>query len=88
MNTLIAVKNTLRTKFSRLITNILKIILFKDEEKISCIIAAYYEFSLEETMIAKALSQDNYTWLMFVWAFKKNYIGNRRHMNSLFITFE
>lgn len=27
-------------------------------------------------MIIKALSMDNFKWLMFLWAFQKNYIGS------------
>ena len=38
-------------------------------------------------MIIKALSMDNYRWLLFVWAFDKNYIGSRVR-DSMFITFE
>lgn len=69
-------------------TNVLKIALQKDEEKISCIITAYYEVSLEEEMIIRALANYNYHWLMFVWAFDKNYVGPRTKDDSLFINFE
>lgn len=39
-------------------------------------------------MIIKALSQDNYQWLQFLWAFDKNYIGQRQREDAHFITFE
>ena len=56
-------------------TNVLKIALQKDEEKLACIIIAYYEVALEQDMIIRALTNENFEWLFFTWAFDKNYIG-------------
>lgn len=50
-------------------TNILKIALQKEEEKIACVITAYYEIDLQEEMIIRAITNNNYQWLMYVWAF-------------------
>jgi hypothetical protein len=69
-------------------TNVLKIALQKEEEKIACIITAYYEISLQEEMLIRALQNDNYSWLLFIWAFDKNYIGTRNRADALFIPFE
>lgn len=69
-------------------SNILKIALQKEEEMLACIITAYYEVVIEQEMLIKALSTDNYTWLKFVWSFDKNYIGNRRMSDAHFITFD
>ena len=44
-------------------TNVLKIALQKEEEKLTCIIIAYYEVTIEQEMIIKALSMDNYLML-------------------------
>mmetsp|Transcript_39182 Transcript_39182/g.37575 ORF Transcript_39182/g.37575 Transcript_39182/m.37575 type:complete len:160 (+) Transcript_39182:813-1292(+) len=85
---LLTIKNAFRTKFQSLITNILKIALTNDEEKLSCLITAYYEVALEEDIILKALSSQWYQWLMFVWAFDKNYIGSRIKEDSSYINFE
>jgi hypothetical protein len=41
-------------------TNILKIALLNEEEKLACIIVAYYEIALEEEMIVRAISNSNY----------------------------
>ena len=60
MSTLLNVKNAFRKRFSNLITNVLKIALQKEEEKIACIITAYYEIAIEEEMIAKAIANDYY----------------------------
>ena len=69
------VKKAFRSKFHNLMTNVLKIALQKDEEKLACIIIAYYEVALEQDMIIRALTNENYEWLFFTWAFDKNYIG-------------
>ena len=58
-------------------TNVLKLCLLKDEEKLACVIIAYYEVNLDEDMFIKALATNKFTWLMFLWAFDKNYIGER-----------
>ena len=81
------VKMCFRQKFQNLMTNVLKIALQKEEEKLSCVITAYYEIAIEEDMVVRALDLHNYEWLQFVWAFDKNYIGSR-HRNGLFISFD
>lgn len=85
---LIQIKNSFRSRFQNLMTNVLKIALSKDEEKIACIITAYYEIALEEEMIVRAISKENYQWLLFTWAFDKNYVGARNKEGALFISFE
>ena len=44
-------------------TNVLKIALYKDEEKLACIITAYYEINLEEEMIVKEIHAESFKWL-------------------------
>jgi hypothetical protein len=88
ITTLIKVKNAFRLKFQNLMSNVLKIALQKDEEKLACIIVSYYEVALEEEMVVRALANENYQFLLFVWAFDKNYIGPRNKEDSHFITFE
>jgi hypothetical protein len=56
-------------------TNVLKIALQLEEEALACLITAYYEVNVEQEMIIKALSMDNFQWLKFLWAFEKNFIG-------------
>jgi len=41
-------------------TNVLKIALQKEEERLACVITAYYEVTVEQEMIIKALSMDNF----------------------------
>lgn len=54
--TLINIKYNFRTRFENLMTNILKIALTRDEDKLSSIIISYYEVSLDEDMLIKALA--------------------------------
>jgi len=63
-------------------TNVLKIALQKEEEKLACIITAYYEVIIEQEMVIKALSMDNYQWLLFIWAFEKNFLGYRNNEDA------
>ena len=44
---LLLVKQAFRIKFQNLMTNVLKIALQKEEEKLACIIIAYYEVTIE-----------------------------------------
>ena len=74
--TMIRIKYSFRTRFETMMSQILKVTLEKDEEKLSCIIISYYEINLDEDLLVKALSQDRYLCLMFIWAFNKNYIGS------------
>ncbi len=69
-------------------TNVLKIALQKEEEKLACIIIAYYEVTIEQEIIIKALSMDNYLMLKYLWAFEKNYVGQRQREDAILITFE
>lgn len=49
---------------------------------------AYYEVALESEMIIRAVTFENYEWLFYVWAFDKNYIGQRNKIDSILITYE
>lgn len=69
-------------------TNILMIALQKSEEKIACIITAYYEIEIDINIIVKALLDNQYQWMMFVWNFNKNYIGKRNNSDSIRITYD
>jgi len=70
-------------------SHILKLAISMGEYKLTWIITLEYEIIIEEEMFANAIFTENYQWLFFVWAAKKNYIGNRQDQkNSNFITFE
>jgi hypothetical protein len=59
-----------------MMTNILKIALQKGEERLACIITAYYNISVKEDMIGRALINGNFDWLMFLFAFGKNKVAS------------
>jgi len=71
-------KSMFRIQFPCLMANIVKILLFKKEEKLACLLTAYYELSLDEDSYYQAVDNKNFQWLEFVWAFGKNFIGSRR----------
>ena len=58
--------------------NIAKILLFKKEEKLACLLTSYYELSIQDEAYYSAVQNKNFKWLEFVWAFGKNYTGSRR----------
>jgi len=62
-----------------MMANIIKILLFREEIHLACYLTAFYEFALDEIMIKQAIDSDHYLWLNFVWAFQKNFIGERQN---------
>jgi len=75
-------KKGFRLRFPVFMANILKILLYRGEEKLACLLTAYYEISLDEEMIFTAVENKQYAWLNFVWAFGKNYLNSRRMPNA------
>ena len=71
-------KNALRLWFPIFCSNIVKILLFRDEEKLACLLTAYYELHVSKEMILCAIDNNNFQWLNYLWAFGKNYLGPRR----------
>jgi len=58
-------------------TGILKVALQRNEEKIACILTAYYELNLSKEMIFRGIANDHFLWLKFLWGFTKNVVGPR-----------
>jgi hypothetical protein len=58
--------------------SIVKILLFRGEQKLACLLTSMYEISLDYPMLEAAIDHKQYEWLKYVWAFGKNYIGPRR----------
>lgn len=69
-------------------SQILKLALNKGEAKTSWVITVEYEIILDYDLILAAIDLDNFEWLYFVWAARKNYFGSRNDINSQMITFE
>lgn len=44
----------------------------------ACYLTAFYNFTLEDVMIIKAIKKDHYHWLNYVWAFNKNYYDKEK----------
>ena len=71
-------KNSLRLRFPVLMATIVKILLFRSELKLACLLTSMYEISIDSQMISAAIDHKQYEWLSYVWAFGKNYLGARR----------
>mmetsp|Transcript_13249 Transcript_13249/g.20707 ORF Transcript_13249/g.20707 Transcript_13249/m.20707 type:complete len:228 (+) Transcript_13249:970-1653(+) len=63
--------------------NILKILLYREEEGLACFLTAFYEVSLDEIMIKQAIENDHFVWLNYVWVFQKNYLGDRANKDRV-----
>ena len=59
-----------------------------EESKLSWIITLEYDVIIEEEMFANAIFTENYQWLLFVWAARKNFIRSREEEAPNFITYE
>ena len=55
--------------------SIAKLLLWKKEEKLACLLAAYYKIAVDEELIKKAIELEMYEFLNFLWAFRKNIRG-------------
>ena len=85
---MLILKNSFRLNFPALMATIVKILLYREEEKLACLLTAYYEIELRTDMIEKAIERNNIQWLMYVWAFGKNYRGIRRSKEKKFVSYE
>lgn len=70
------IKVGFQARFPTLMANIIRILLYKKEEKLACYLTAFYEISLDEELLQSAVNNGYYEWLNYVWAFKKNYTGD------------
>lgn len=71
-------------------SKILKVLLQMDEVKLASILTLDYEIILDEEMLFNAVEKedDQFQWLFFLWATRKNYLGNRNDPTPTFITFD
>ena len=54
-NDMLIIKNSFRLNFPVLMATIIRILLHRDEEKLACLLTAYYEIELRQDMIEKAI---------------------------------
>lgn len=83
----VSLKSSFRVRFPLLMTDILKIILFKNDEKLACLLTAFYEIAIDDDMLFRALEKNNFIWLQYVWSFKKNFLGPRSSTDVVYITY-
>jgi hypothetical protein len=61
-------------------SKILRIIMNWQEEKLACIITIEYEIILDEEMLFNAVEKEQFNWLFYLWASRKNQLGNRNDL--------
>lgn len=72
-------KNSMRLRFPVLMATIIKILLYRKENKLACLLTSMYEISIDSEMLASAIKFDKWEWLEYVWVFGKNWLGARRN---------
>ncbi len=74
---LLRIKAHFKTDTPTVMGHILRLAISMGESKLSWIITLEYEVEIEDHMYVNNIIVENYQWLFFVWASRKNYIGNR-----------
>lgn len=77
LDDILKIKSCLKSKFKKLMSGLLNLALRKNEEKLSWIITVEYDIILEEEILIRGISADNYQWLFYVWVTHKNFLGDR-----------
>ena len=74
------IKVGLQLRFPILMGNIIKILLYMKEEKLACYLTAFYDIQLdaEEKLLNYGVKNNYFEWLNYVWAFKKNMVGDEK----------
>lgn len=88
MDDLLLIKHYLMTDSFNVMSKILRVVMSMKETKLASIITIEYEIILDEEMLFNAVEMEQFDWLFYLWATKKNYLGNRNDHQPTFITFE
>ena len=70
-------KSSLRLRFPVLMANLIKICLYKGEEKLACHLTNFYEIAIDEELLIRAVETKQFQWIKHVWVMKKNWLGVR-----------
>ena len=57
--------------------NVLKILLYRGEEKLACLLVAYFEIALDRDIYRMAIDNEFFEFLKYVFVFGKNYVGKK-----------
>lgn len=79
------VKAGFQKNFPLFMAGVLKILLFKKEEDLACMLTAFYDLDLDETMYNLAIRKGQYKWLQYLWIFKKNFLGAKSKNNRFML---
>ena len=56
-------------------TEMISLLLFKDEVDLACYLTSFYELSINTQILGLAIERKHHRWINFIWAFEKNYEG-------------
>jgi len=70
-------KKGLRLRFPLFITNVCRILLYRGEEKLACLMVAYFEVALDRAMFRMAVDNEFFDFLKYLFIFRKNYVGRK-----------
>lgn len=59
-------------------TEIIQLLLFKDEVDLACYLTSFYELSINQSILELAIERKHHKWINYIWAFEKNYDGPPR----------
>ena len=79
---MVTLKKSMRLRFPVLMATIIKILLYRKENKLACFLRSMYEISIDSKMFAAAIKYEKWEWLEYVWAFGKNWLGARRNAQN------
>jgi len=62
----------LQTVFPLLMANLVKILMYRKEMDLACYLTVFYQIAIDEEMVKNAIEMKQFSWLRYVYAFKKN----------------
>lgn len=65
-----------------LMAKIIKILLFRGEIELACYLTAFYSISIDKEMFVNAIENKQLKWLNYVFAFQKNFIGDKSQVDK------
>ena len=71
---------------TKIMSDILKVTMILDEEKLGCFIIAYYDTNINYNIILEAVHDNYYDLLHYIWAFGKN-LYDSTDKTSVFISY-
>ena len=77
------IKVGFQLRFPHFMADIIRLLLYREEEDLACYLTAFYEIMLQEDIIDRAVKTSKFNWLKYLWAFNQNIFQfNESRMNK------